>query len=500
MKLFFCKDGVLRLGNNHSDYLVPMTKVQDIFRLPNDFEFFSRFMTNEVIIEKDCTFANLLRCLEPWIHYWSVYTMTELGAYLAMCKQPRIQKEVPYVHEVEFSHYVGVLPTNTHIINDEAIHNSDLLRVLQSEHQQFMSLNVGVNFNIENTYTLRGYSKFSNDLNIDVSMIPFEEWMHSNIYIRRNTNVIFYENALRSVADFLDIKIGRRNKYNVVFSKDMFNFGARHLEADKQDGPPESYSYVEGTTIFKLEEFIREVFRFLPQYPLKEHNHYSKIHRECINLHLSKEYDDDMTDLEIEMALADMISNSLNRYEELAHTVSELKSTYKELMDKKESQNRVIPFKPSNIIDFNSAKEKTVDSAIQLEDNNIVELSKFAQIKHPRMPESITTKNEKGPQTIRIQYIADPNAEMFEDIVKYSLEDGVHLKTQSEVFPGVPEFKRIMGLIDPLGFKDFDVANLANKNFKTIEELSLDSPEGETNNPQDENKINSDEVDSPSKD
>lgn len=476
MKIFFCQDGVLRLGNNQSDYLIPMKEVQHIFRLPDDFEFFSRFMTNEVIIEEGSTFTSILRCLEPWMHFWSVYTMTELGEYFAFSKKPRIQKEVPYIHEIEFSHYVAVAPTNTHIINNQFVHNSDLLRVLNSEHKNFMSLNVGVNFNIENLYYLRGYSNFSSELNIDITLIPFVEWMNSRVSLRRCTNVIFYDNALHSVANFMDLKINKRNKYNLVFSKDMFNFGARHLEADGET-TSQSYSYVEGATIFKFEEFIREFFRNLPQVPQTDNTSYSTIHRECVNIHLSKDYDPELSDFEIEMALSDMVRNSLDRYNELSDTVQTLQYKLQEINQQKNNQAKIVDFKPSNVISLEAIKNKQVNSSLKLEDNNIIELSKFSQVKKMKMPDSITTTSKKGEQKVTITYMKDPNAEMFDEIVNEALSNGVKLTLQSETFPSLPEHKRLMGLVDPLGFDEFNVANLNNPSFKTIEEIHLEHEE-----------------------
>lgn len=473
MKIFFCNDGVLRLGNNQNESLLPMTMVQTAFNLRNDFEFFSRFMTHEITLEKGLTFANFIKCLAPWGDFWSMYTMTDLVAYNEYIKRPRAFKSVPYVHEIEFSHFVRVTPAHTHIINNQSIHNSELVHVLQSKHQHYMQLHIGVEFNIEQNYTLRGYTDFSPEINLDISEVPTYELLNSQMVLRRQSNVVFFEEGLKDVAENLDLNISKRQRNNIVWSNSMYNLGARHL-ADKDENfdDEDSISYVEGNVIFTLEQFMREAFRFLPTLPTDEHTKYSEIYRRCVDEHLAHDYGT-MSKEEVEMALANKVLAHLHRmYEHQERIMSGFNYIEEKLKEFQEHHQEAK--ESSKILQFKPRQGKEEVSSLQQPDNNIVSMSNFKNSKVVQMPISEPTE-DKDRSHVTIKLPKDPNAEIFAELVDYAQEEGIEIKERNSFYPNIPGKRRIIGILDPLSYDELRLDEFDKADFKPIEQIQEES-------------------------
>lgn len=449
MHIYFCKDGNLRLMHPKTSQMIPMTDVQKIINMEkDDFLFFSRFLLNIVHFEKGLTVNKFFKCLEPWSYFWSLYSQVELNEYLKICNTPQLLKNVPFINEVEFSHVVNIQSAISHIIDNKTVHNENLDKVLNSEHSVFVNPLLGDSFNISNEYFLRGYTDISKDLNIDISDFPFVDYMNSQFVLRNKNNVIFEEDGIKDIMDIQDKKLTNRNIEHIVFSKNMFDIGGKHIRMS-EDLWDYSFSYIEGETFFEMGTLLREIFRHLPHQPILENTKYSNIFHEAINLVNEKIFTDDEDKANVLQSLINHIMTQKNE-----ETYNEAR---KILAEKPDKPQKPVSLPTAQIIPFKQKNNKTSTVTKTPSDNGSAEVVHILNFKK---------KEDKGHihQSSGEEY--DYNVDIFNQIIGIAHKQGIPIQDGEKIVTNTPQYNRVQGIIQNEIFKELDMSEFYSDNFK----------------------------------
>ncbi len=77
--LYFCKDGILRVGFEGGKEYVPLSFLQ---KNTEDFNFWAYWGQQDVVFEDGVTIHSFFKALSPWIEYWGTIVGKDLKAYL----------------------------------------------------------------------------------------------------------------------------------------------------------------------------------------------------------------------------------------------------------------------------------------------------------------------------------------------------------------------------------------------------------------------------------
>lgn len=460
MKLYFCKDGVLRVFHNMDEPMLPCTFVQEEMDLAGeDFVFFSRFLTKEATFEKGLTFQNFLRCLAPWIDFWTTYTQVNLDSYLHYVNKLHVVQDEPYVESIEFSTFINIESGIAYIINDKLVRAEDIGFLMDRfSHQLDPTLALGAAFNIENMFYLRGYNKKVEHFSFDITNTPVYEYMYAPLTIRKRTNVIVSEEGSKTLMQMKGTSSKKQVKSpNLVFSKDFPGTQRMITGSSFED---DSYSYIEGDHAFSLEEMIREIFRYMPIEPITEANDYSQAIHQAFKL--CNEYEGKVTSSDLSAiiggVLEDIWAKQLNKYDEDNYLPQD--KNFQDNITEKALKITAEEKEDSKIVPLYVEKTQGNNNVGNNDTNNVLSLKDFKQKKQS---DSMTYHDVD----ISIDDDKEADDKIYQLMVVEAKSQGINLKESFALEQNHQEENRIMGILQEPQFELFDaIQYLKDDNLK----------------------------------
>lgn len=442
MKLFFCKDGVLRLYSNENTPMIPCTFIQEEMGLvDNDFAFFSRLFNKETTFEKGLTFQTFLRCLSPWIDFWSSYSQIDFESYLSYVNKPHLQKENSYIDHVEFSTLVSVESAMSYLIDGKNVRTEDIGFLHSNFREKFNpTIAIGTAFNIENLFYLRGYNNSIIHFSFAIIHTPLSEYMYAPLTLRKINNIMFNEDGSKSIMELQGKSIKKQPiSDSLVFSK---NFPGKQRVISGNSFEDESYSYIEGEHTFSLEQLMREMFRFMPIQPITESSDYNDIIHESLSINSSYEgkMSRESLSYQIGMTMDSLIDDKYGTNEN--NDEQEDNDSIDKNIKSQNTQNKIFNLN----LDKNEGekKEHIFNQSIEKE-NKVLNLKDFRD-----------KKEKKVNLTEEINEQQDEDFNIILHIVEQARLKNIPLQDSFLVEQSHQLENRVMGILQPTLFETFD--------------------------------------------
>lgn len=461
MKLFFCKDGILRVYSDPHTPMLPCTFIQEEMNLEgSDFSFFARFLTREATFEKGLTFQMFLKCLSPWVDFWSEFCQVDIHSYLQYVNRPHVIETSSYVDSIEFSTFTNVENAISYIIDNKLVRAEDVGFLSQNFANKFdPTLAIGASFNIQNMFYLRGYSSKVEHFSFDISSTPLIEYMYAPLTLRKKTNVIFSEEGTKSFME-MNGKSSRRqpSSSQLVFSK---NFVGNQRLVTGSSFEDDSFSYIEGDYTFSLEELMREMFRFMPVTPITEANQYSLAIHKAFNL--AKEYEDKISHAELSAMIGEILEDiweeAAKKYEEenylpsdAANESFEEPSPNSEFKENNSSEDKVLQLNPQKKLNTTS------------KDNNDSKVLSLADFKHKKTEKSSEYDVDYAEIDAAIENPAEADHLIFKLMIKEAQIQNIELKDAFSVEQNYQPENRVMGILQTPSLETFDPISFIENN------------------------------------
>lgn len=158
-KIYFCKDGVLRVKGPEKDPMIPLKTIQNLSPKAlkeNDFKFWTTWWDSQVFFEEGLTVAKFLIALEPWEEFWGDFTQKDVAAYIKEARTPvAVTQKQDDLDWISLYKYVELEPETKYHEDSELKESDDLLNWLNSPKKT----KITGSWNLSMSYRLSGYVK-----------------------------------------------------------------------------------------------------------------------------------------------------------------------------------------------------------------------------------------------------------------------------------------------------------------------------------------------------